>query len=161
MSAYIQFFIRGGNVFYPIATHSRNTAIYEKFEENSPNLWEKIIPVTDEYLNKVMNDVRASIDDFYKGIHSYDTKIEEVRKLENTLVEERMKFINDYMEIKSELRQRITELEQCGFFISMLHDMLNEAEDTKYYDTIETIDRNDYVYVGIEVGIPTVDMIKE
>ena len=33
MSAYIQFFIRGGNVFYPIATYSRSTAIYEKFED--------------------------------------------------------------------------------------------------------------------------------
>ena len=48
-----------------------------------------------------------------------------------------------------------------SLFIDILNDMLNEAEDTKYYDTIETIDRNDYVYVGIEVGIPTVDMIKE
>lgn len=161
MSAYIQFFIRGGNVFYPIATYSRSTAIYEKFEENSSNLWEKIIPVTDEFLNKVMSDVRASIDDFYEGIHSYDTKIEEVRKLENTSVEERMEFINDYMEMKNVFRHRITELEQCIFFINMLHDMLNEAEDTKYYDTIETIDKNDYVYVGIEVGIPIVDMIKE
>ena len=46
-------------------------------------------------------------------------------------------------------------------FVDMLHDMIDEAEDTKYYDAIETIDKNDYVYVGIEVGIPTVDMIKE
>ena len=56
MSAYIQFFIRGGNVFYPIATHSRGTAIYEKFEENFPSLWERIVPVTRELLNAVMKD---------------------------------------------------------------------------------------------------------
>ena len=72
-----------------------------------------------------------------------------------------MEFINDYMVMKDECRKRIEELEQCAFFIDILNDMLNEAEDTKYYDTIETIDKNDYVYVGIEVGIPTVDMIKE
>lgn len=161
MSAYIQFFIRGGNVFYPIATHSRSTAIYEKFQDNFPNLWETIVPVTDELLNKVMIDVRASVDDFYKGIHSYDAEIEEVRKLENASVDERMEFIHEYMEMKDVYRKRIEELEQCAFFIDILNDMLNEAEDTKYYDTIETIDRNDYVYVGIEVGIPTVDMIKE
>ena len=161
MSAYIQFFIRGGNVFYPIATHSRGTAIYEKFEENFPSLWERIVPVTRELLNAVMKDVRMSINEFYGGIHSYDAKIEEVRKFENTSVEERMEFINDYMVMKDECRKRIEELEQCAFFIDILNDMLNEAEDTKYYDTIETIDRNDYVYVGIEVGIPTVDMIKE
>ena len=65
------------------------------------------------------------------------------------------------MEMKNECRQRITELERCGFFIDILHDIIYEAEDTKYYDTIETIDKNNYVYVGIEVGIPTVDMIKE
>lgn len=161
MSAYIQFFIRGGNIFYPIATYNRSTAIYEKFQDNFPNLWETIVPVTDELLNKVMIDVRASVDDFYEGIHSYETKIEEVRKLENTSIEERMNFINEYIEMKNVYRQRITELEQCSFFIDMLHDMIYEAEDTKYYDTIETIDKNNYVYVGIEVGIPTVDMIKE
>ena len=108
-----------------------------------------------------MIDIRASVDDFYEGIHSYETKIEEVRKLENTSIEERMSFINEYIEMKNVYRQRITELEQCSFFIDMLHDMIYEAEDTKYYDTIETIDKNNYVYVGIEVGIPTVDMIKE
>ena len=80
MSAYIQFFIRGGNVFYPIATHSRGTAIYEKFEENFPSLWERIVPVTRELLNAVMEDVRMSVNEFYGGIHSYDAKIEEVRK---------------------------------------------------------------------------------
>ena len=161
MSAYIQFFIRGGNTFYPIATYSRSTAVYEKFSESLPNLWEQIIPITNERLNDVMIDVRTSIDEFYNGIHSYDAKIEEVRKLKNTSVEERMEFINDYMQMKDECRACITELEQCSFFINILRNILDEAEDTKYYDTIETIDRNDYVYVGIEVGIPTVDMIKE
>lgn len=161
MSAYIEFFIRGGDIFYPIATYSRNTAIYEKFQDNFPNLWETIVPVTDERLNKVMIDVRASVDNFYEGIHSYETKIEEVRKLENVSIEEKMNFINDYIEMKNECRQRITELERCSFFIDMLHDMIDEAENTQYYDNIETINKNNYVYVGIEVGIPTVDMIKE
>ena len=132
MSAYIQFFIRGGNVFYPIATYSRGTAIYEKFQDNFPNLWETIVPVTDELLNKVMIDIRASVDDFYEGIHSYETKIEEVRKLENTSVEERMNFINEYMEMKNVYRQRITELERCGFFIDMLHDMIYELFSGNY-----------------------------
>ena len=162
MSAYIQFFIRGGNdAFYPIGTYCRSSTIYGIFENFIPDMWGYITPVTDELLNGVLYEVRTHTDSFYEAIGSLDKKIEEVRKFENVSLAERMDLIEEYMEMKNVYRQRIAELERCSFFIDMLHDMISEAEDTKYYDTIETIDKNDYVYVGIEVGIPTVDMIKE
>lgn len=162
MSAYIQFFIRGvDDTFYPIGTYSRNSVTYEMFSEYLFEVWECIVPVTDELLNKVMVEVRIKTDNFYDRIKSLNKKIEEVRKLENVSVKDKMSSIEDYMSMEKEYRDRIEELEHCSIFISLLRDMLDEAEDTKYYDEIKTIDRNNYIYVGIEVGIPTINNIKE
>ena len=161
MSAYIQFFIRGGNDnFYPIGTYSRSSAIYEMFENFIPDMWGYITPITDELLNGVLYEVRSNTDKFYEAISDFDKKTEEVGMFENVSVLERMNLIEDYMEMKKEYRKRIDELDRCRIFIGILRDMLDETESTFYYDEIETIDRNDYVYVGIEVGFPSSENIK-
>ena len=161
MSAYIQFFIRGDkDAFYPIGTYCRSSTIYGIFENFIPDMWGYITPVTDELLNGVLYEVRTRTDDFYEAIGNLDKKIEEVRKFENVSLAERMDLVEDYMEMKNEYRRQIEELEHCKIFISILRDMLDEAESTEYYDEVETIYRTDYVYVGIEVGFPTSKNIK-
>ena len=161
MSAYIQFFIRGGNnAFYPIGTYCRSSTIYGIFENFVSDMWGYITPVTDELLNGVLYEVRTHTDNFYEAINNLDEKIKEVHLFENVSLAERMDLIEDYMEMKNEYRRQIEELEHCKIFISILRDMLDEAESTEDYNEVETIDRNDYVYVGIEVGFPTSKNIK-
>ena len=55
MSAYMSFFIRANDSFYPIGTYSRSTAIYEMFGMRAGVPWEQIIPINNNL--KLMQNI--------------------------------------------------------------------------------------------------------
>ena len=139
MSAYIQFFVRNENAFLPISIYSRNNALYHYFDEYTP--WEKIKPVTRPLLNKIRDDVNEDILYYqkrYDRAKDMDEKMEWIENIEATL---------------GDCCEEIEKAEYVKHYLNFLDDIIESVE----YE--EHIEYKNYLYVGIEVGNPTVDDI--
>ena len=148
MSAYIQFFIRHNDDFLPIGVFSRNNTIYQVFDEIAP--WEKIRPISDVHLNKV----RASLKDFANDIDRTMKRIENREKLIATFdnsVEEKLEALENSTEYKMELEEERVSYKMALGYVNSLYEILDSIEYDKRFDM------GAYLYVGIEVGDPTVE----
>lgn len=150
MSAYIQFFVRNENAFMPIGIYSRNNTVYQYFDEYTP--WEKIKPVTRGLLNKVRDDINEDLAEVQKRYDRAKEMKEWIATLNNSL-EEKMEYIENTEEVLSECREAIEQLTYTKHYLNFLDDVIESVEYEEY------IDHNNYLYVGIEVGNPTVDDI--
>ena len=150
MSAYIQFFIRNENTFMPIGIYSRNNSIYQYFDEYTP--WEKIKPVTRGLLNKIRDDINEDLTAIQKSYDRAKEMKEWIATLNNSL-EEKMEYIENTEEVLSECCEAIKQLTYTKHYLSFLDDVIESVEYEK------NIDHKAYLYVGIEVGNPTVDDI--
>lgn len=149
MSMYMSFFLRGeDNKFYPIGTYSRNTAIYEVFSECNLGPWEKIEPITEKGIDRVVTEVKNNISGFQNHISDYEKKIDLLTKMENS-VEEKMEYIHEYTEYINDYKERIKELEYCKAFAYFISEIIEE------YHWDNDKNEEEYVYVGIEIGNPT------
>ena len=150
MSAYIQFFVRNENIFMPISVYSRNNAIYQYFDEYTP--WEMIKPVTRGLLNKVRDDINEDLMAIQKRYDRAKEMKEWIATLNNSL-EEKMEYIENTEKVLGECWETIEQLTYTKYYLNFLEDIIESVE----YE--EHIDHKNYLYVGIEVGNPTVDDI--
>ena len=150
MSAYIQFFVRNENTFMPISIYSRNNTVYQYFDEYTP--WEKIRPVTRGLLNKIRDDINEDLAATQKRYDHAKEMKEWIATLNNSL-EEKMEYIENTEEVLSECCEEIEQLTYAKHYLNFLNDVIESVE---YEDNI---DHKNYLYVGIEVGNPTVDDI--
>ena len=150
MSAYIQFFIRNNDVFMPIGIYSRNNTIYQYFDEYTP--WGKIKLVTRELLRKVRDNINEDLAATQKRYDYAKERKEWIATLNNSL-EEKMEYIESVEELLSECCETIEQLTYTKHYLNFLDDVIESVE----YE--EHIDHKNYLYVGIEVGNPTVDDI--
>ena len=160
MSAYMSFFIRVNDKFYPIGTYSRSTAIYEMFEEKAQVPWEQIVPITTDTLNQIALFTDENKKGFEAGIETLYNKIDFIQHCDGEL-EDKLEEYNYCIGAIKDYESRIKELEWVNHFISFLEMTIEDAEETKWYDEVETIDPSKYIYAGIENGCPTVEDIKE
>lgn len=160
MSAYIHFFIRGGNQFYPIGTFCRSSEIYQICMENGFGyVWEQITPITKEKLTYIDKAIANRLKETDENINDYEDMIASIAKMDNS-IEEKMSAIMNSKETIADFKETKEEILQAQGFINTLFDILEEAEDTKYDDDESRhIDANKYLYVGIECAYPTVDDI--
>ena len=150
MSAYIQFFIRNENTFMPISIYSRNNALYHYFDEYTP--WEKIKVVTRPLLNKIREDVNEDILCYQKRCDRAKEMKEYVATMNNSM-DEKMEWIENIEATLSDCCEEIKKAEYVKHYLNFLDDVIESVE----YE--ENIDYKNYLYVGIEVGNPTVDDI--
>ena len=150
MSAYIQFFVRNENAFMPISIYSRNNALYHYFDEYTP--WEKIKPVTRPLLNKIRDDVNEDILCFQKRYDRAKEMKEYIATMNNSM-DEKMEWIENIEATLSDCCEEIEKAEYVKHYLNFLDDIIESVE----YE--EHIDHKNYLYVGIEVGNPTVDDI--
>ena len=151
MSAYIQFFIRNNEAFMPIGTYCRSSAIYQAFDEYIP--WEKIRPITEPLLRKIYSNV---IDD----IREYTDHIDKTKEHRafiatfNNPMDEKIEMLDSIEEILGEYEEGLEQLNTVKSYIHFLNDIIEAVEFE------DSIDENNYLYAGIEVGIsPTVEDI--
>lgn len=150
MSAYIQFFVRNENTFMPISVYCRTSKIYEYFDDYTP--WEKIKPVTRPLLDKIRDNVNDDILYFQKQYDRAKEMKEYVASMNNSM-DEKMEWIEN---IETALENYCEEIEDAKYvkhYLNFLDDIIESVE----YE--EHIDHMNYLYVGIEVGNPTVDDI--
>ena len=150
MSAYIQFFIRNDEAFMPIGTYIRGSRIYQYFDEYTP--WEKIKPITRPLLEKIRDDVNDDILYFQKR-HNRAKEMKEYVAGMNNSMDEKMEWIENIEATLSDCCEEIEKAECVKYYLNFLDDIIESVE----YE--EHIDHKNYLYVGIEVGNPTVDDI--
>lgn len=150
MSAYIQFFVRHEDAFLPISVYSRNNTIYHYFDEYTP--WEKIKPVTRGLLNKIRDDVN-------EDLRAEEKRYDHAKEMKgwiaslNNSVEEKMEQLTIIEEVLGECCEEREQLIFVKYYLDFLDDIIESVEWE------DGIDHKNYLYVGIEVGNPTVDDI--
>lgn len=150
MSAYIQFFIRHNEVFMPIGIYPRGSRLYQYFDEYTP--WEKIKPITRPLLDKIRDDINDDILYFQKRYDRAKEMKDYVAGMNNSM-EEKMEWIEN---IEATLGDCCEEIEKAEYVKQYLSFLDNIIESVEYEDNI---DHKNYLYVGIEVGNPTIDDI--
>ena len=150
MSAYIQFFVRNENAFMPISIYSRSNTIYQYFDKYTP--WEKIKPITRPLLKKIRDDVNEDILSYQKRYDRAKEMKEYVATMNNSM-DEKMEQIENIEEVLNVCLKGIEKAEYVKNYLNFLDDIIEAVE----YE--EHIDHKNYLYVGIEVGNPTVDDI--
>ena len=150
MSAYIQFFIRNDEAFMPIGIYIRSSKIYEYFDDYTP--WEKIKPVTRPLLDKIRDNVNDDILYFQKRYDSAKEMKAYVAGMNNSM-DEKMEWIENIEATLGDCCEEIEKAEYVKHYLNFLDDIIESVE----YE--ECIDYKNYLYVGIEVGNPTVDDI--
>lgn len=150
MSAYIQFFIRHDTTFMPIGTYVHGSCIYQYF--NKYALWEKIKPIPQTLLNEIRNDVNEDILYFQKRYDRTKEMKAYVAGMDNS-IEEKLEWIENLEATLEDCREEIEKAEYVKHYLNFLDDIIESVEYEEY------IDQNNYLYVGIEVGNPTVDDI--
>ena len=159
MSQYTQFFIRHNDNFLPIATYSRSNKVAELFQYAAP--YEAITPVTTEMLRGRREEAREQLEGYDKSIARAKDQIDFLRSCTMD-TDERLERYNDTTEYIEDLEEYKEECVNAISFINFLDDILEEARTEKAWgDNPLQLDENAYVYVGIEVGTPTVEDIKE
>ena len=150
MSAYIQFFVRNGEAFMPISVYSRNNAIYQYFDEYIP--WGKIKVVTRPLLDKIRDDVNDDILSFQKRYDRAKEMKEYVAGMNNSM-DEKLGWIENIESTLDDCTKEMEEAKYVKHYLNFLDDIIESVE----YE--EHIDYKNYLYVGIEVGSPTVEDI--
>lgn len=150
MSAYIQFFVRNDEAFMPVGIYSRNNEIYQYFDEYAP--WGKIKHITQPLLSMIRDDVNDAILYFQKR-HDRTKEMKEYVAGMNNSMDEKMGWIENIEATLGDCREEIKKAEHVKTYLNFLDDIIESVE----YE--EHIDHKNYLYVGIEVGNPTVDDI--
>ena len=149
MSTYINFFIRRGDDFVPLGDYSRNSIIYRI--ANSYAMWEKVSPLSKAGIEQMITEAERQQRAYQESIVEVKAKIAQLKDLSCTW-NEALEYLDDYEEAIQDYEQDIKEARYAKHFFGFLIDII---ETVQYADKKE-YDYNNYIYVGIEIGHPTV-----
>lgn len=150
MSAYIQFFIRHENIFLPIGTFSRGNYIYQLFNDFAP--WEKIRPITISDLERIRNEMVLDIEKAKDQLKEIKERRALVATFNNS-VEDKLEALMGYDEYEQGVKDDLAMAEYTRGYLNTLSDILDDIQFDERYDS------DTYIYVGVEVGNPTIDDI--
>ena len=143
MSAYIQFFIRSNDNFIPIGYYSRNNTIYEYFQSYAP--WDAITVIGRDLLIDISQTIAKDRNLLNKNIDDAKKEKQLIASFNNS-VEDKLIAIAEYNQMIAAYEQELKELTFADCFVCVLDDILSN-------------NGNDCIYIGIEVGLPTVSDI--
>lgn len=156
MSQYIHFFTRVNNIFIPISTFPRDSAVYHVF---SAAPYEKIEKLT-------LDDIKRAADALENDCRYWDEQLQKNERRKNIIAtfnnsaEEKLKAIEDCEQEHQNLMQFADEAQYGLNFCVFLLDMLDEFESYAEHQKDQTKNCPE-LYYGVEIGYPTVDDIKE
>lgn len=158
MSQYINFFIRCNDDFCPIATYSRSTNVYRDFSDRLNVPYEKITPLSKDDLKGVIEEADLKIKAYKKQVEKLEKEISDVSNMNNS-IDEKTGMIENIYECIEENNLEIKWEENVQSFCSFLDDIIDEVI---YDNNTSKFNASKYVYVGIEIGEPTIDdIVKE
>jgi len=154
MSAYVDFFIRNKDDFISIADYSRNSMIYSIVNNDVP--YEKIRAITTQDISRFINVAAEKIEEYNRKIYKGKEQIKFVATFNNS-IEEKLEVIAQYEEGIEEYTQSIEEYNYAKNFFSFLIELI----DARRWEKNSSVNINEYIYAGIEIGRPTVEDICE
>lgn len=158
MSQYIQFFIRHNDDFLPIGTYGRPSGIFQMARFDVP--YEAIHAVTSDTINAWKEGAEDEIEQIQKHISTRKEFIEMTMQSNNPL-DEKMEYVGDVYNEIAYMKEEIEDARDAIKYYEFLATLISEAEETKYNDDENGVhlDPVQYIYVGIEVGSPTLNDI--
>lgn len=153
MSTYVDFFIRNKDDFIPIADYSRNSMIYSIVTNDIP--YEKIRAITARDISEFINIAVEKIRDYEQKICKEKERIKLVATFDNN-IEEKLEVIAQYEEGIEEYTQSIEECNYAKNFFGFLAELIDAR---RWWEEKNSININEYIYAGIEIGRPTVEDI--
>ena len=158
MSQYTSFFIRHNDAFLPMVTYSRSHKVAEAFNHIAP--WEKIAPLTAADIRGVRASLTSDVEAYAKAIARARDEIEFLRTT-NMAPDDLLEQYRSNIEYINDLTEEKTACESAIIFTHFLGDIIDEAaSEHKWGENPLGIDENTYIYVGIEVGNPTLEDIE-
>lgn len=154
MSAYIHFFVRVEDKFCPIATYCRSSQVFELMHLRAP--YEHIKALNSDALTNYEIKAKEILDEWNARKRKYEKRKEIIATFNNS-VEEKMEMIHDSDEAIEEIEYEISEAEFVIKFIYFLEHIIREVD----YNAPEGIDKDNYLYYGIECYRPTVEDIED
>ena len=148
MSSYINFFIKRNDVYAPIGSFGRGSIIYRSFNGD----YEKLKALTPDVIEAIKVDLKDDRIRCDKEINECAQKVDFIRGLNNS-VDEKMQAFYDIDEQAKEIQQEMEDIEYALHFCEFLNDILNDC-----WEDSNNLDRNNYIFYGIEVPDPMVKM---
>lgn len=154
MSQYANFFIRYDDTFIPISDFSTSSYIKSLVKGFAP--WEKVRAMSVKDINDFRESARNDVIRFKKEKAMREDLIKEVAQFNNS-AEDKLEVIeNIRFDIKDydEMIEEAVIGEYFFVFLGWLIDAVRYNEPL-----VKDIDK--YIYVGIEIGSPTLEDIKD
>lgn len=145
MSSYVSFFVRSENNLVPIGSFSRNTAIYQAVQHYAPS--DRVCPLTEDFIEKYRNSMREKIADYRTHLDECCRMINEVIPKCNNSLEEKIESIEGY---KNQISDWQDEIDELIFAREYFNTLLCVIDDIPY-DLREKYNKDEYIFVGIEV----------
>lgn len=145
MSSYASFFVRSENNLVPIGSFSRNSQIYQSIQHYAP--YEKIGPLSEDFIEKCRNSTKEIIADYRSHLNECHKMIDEVIPKCNNSLEEKIESIEGYKNQIEDWQDGIDDLIFAKGFFNFLLCILDDIP----YDWQKKYNRDEYIFVGIEV----------
>ena len=162
MSTYIHFFMKIKDNFIPITSYTSSSNYYEFFNKYAP--YEKIKNITEKDIEDIRLEVTKAIADIEHDILVTQHEINDIRLSHNSM-KEKLEVITEFYSKIEEFKDEIKSLEEIQSFTHFLGDLISEAYDLSRYGNNSLFENNfnynEYIYVGIECGYPTVEDIEK
>ena len=158
MSTYAYFFVRHGDDFIPLGDFSRNSIVYQLIDTLHTLPWEKITPLTQDTLDRLVVAANTKQDEIRCHIRTEKAHMDSIKDFNNA-IEEKMDAILERENIIHEYEQDISEIQYAKSYFSFLAELIDAVRWDKRR---EDINIDEYIYAGIEIGTPTVrDVIND
>lgn len=149
MSQYADFYLRHNDIFIPLASHCGSSIIYGLMHEYAP--WEKIRPMSLASIKSFQREAYDKAEEWEESKRKYQERKVAISTFNNS-VEDKLEAIWECDRDIEEIQQEIDEAVQAQHFFDFLEDIIQASNE-------ETINLNEYIYVGIECGHPTLESI--
>lgn len=144
MSEYMTFVVRKGDVFTPIYTCTRSSAIFQSLKGAVE--YERLVEVYKDELAACIEREKAFAQDLEKDIEAIEANRKLVADWKNS-IEDKMEALSRYDLSLQEIRDRIEEAQTTAVRLQFLYDIAEELEYFKDYSEKES-----GLYAGIEIS---------
>lgn len=149
MSMYVHFFIRRGDEFIPIGEYSRNSMVYQIVDTQA--VWEKVKPLTKSRIQDYVETATRYYAMDVKMMADTKEKMAHIKDLSCTW-EQALDCLEGYEDALQEYEE---EMQECKFTEHFFEFLIDIIETVQYADE-KIYDPDNYIYVGVEIGHPTV-----
>lgn len=143
MSDYMTFVVRKGDVFTPIYTCTRSSAIFQSLKGAVD--YGRLAEVHKDELVECIERERACAQDLVKDVEAIESNKKLVADWNNS-IEEKLEALSRYDLAQQEIRDHIEEAQATAVRLQFLYDIAEELEFFKDYSKKES-----GLYAGIEI----------